>query len=68
MVLLLDGRLCSVSDDRNVKVWRLETGVCDLTTHATAGLLYRVVQLHDGRLVVSGSDRDSGRQVSILGE
>jgi WD40 repeat protein len=55
MVLLLDGRLCSVSGDGIVKIWNIDTGVCDLTVRVGASLC-KVVQLHDGRLVVSSSD------------
>jgi hypothetical protein len=53
MVLLLDGRLCSVSYDGSVKIWNMDTGVCDFTTHVINTYLCEVVQLHDGRLVVS---------------
>jgi WD40 repeat protein len=52
-ILLLDGRMCSVSDDGSVKIWDIETGVCDLTVQVCNSLLYRVIQLQDGRLVVS---------------
>jgi WD40 repeat protein len=53
MVLLLDGRLCSISGDGTVKIWTVETGVCDLTIYAGKIALYKVIQLNDGRLVVS---------------
>jgi WD40 repeat protein len=50
-VLLLNGRLCSGSFDGNVKIWNMETGVCELTVHVTNRLLSGVFQLHHGRLV-----------------
>jgi hypothetical protein len=52
MVLLLDGRMCSVSYDGRVKTWNIDTGVCDQTTNISAHL-YKVIQLHNGRLVLS---------------
>jgi WD40 repeat protein len=64
MVLLQDGRLCSVSADSSVKIWNVETGVCDLSiTIVTDGSLAEVIQLHDGKLVVS----DTSRIVYIIG-
>jgi WD40 repeat protein len=44
MVLLLDGRLCSVSGGGSAKIWNKETNS-----------LFRIVQLHDGRLLASSS-------------
>jgi WD40 repeat protein len=52
MILLSDGRICSVSYDGSFKILNLETGVCDLTVQICNSALYKVVQLHDGRLVV----------------
>jgi WD40 repeat protein len=52
MVLLFDGRLCSASCDGSMKIWTIEAGVCDLTVH-TRFYLSKVIQLNDGRLVVS---------------
>jgi WD40 repeat protein len=63
MALLLDGRLCSVYSDGIVKIWTIETGVCDLSVIIAGSYLGRVIQLHDGRLVVS----DSRRVVHIVG-
>jgi hypothetical protein len=54
--LLLDGRLCSVSGDGSVKIWNIEAGVCDQTAYISAHL-YKVIQLHDGRLLVSDQSR-----------
>jgi WD40 repeat protein len=64
MVLLLDGRLCSVSYDGSLKIWNMETGECDLTNNISFGGLSRVIQLHDCRLVVSDSSR---RAVYVIG-
>jgi BTB/POZ domain len=61
MMLLLDGRLCIVTDD--VKIWNIETGVCDLTIYASARPC-KVVQLHDRRIVVT----DGSLVVYIIGE
>jgi WD40 repeat protein len=57
MVLLLDGRLCSVSYDGYMKIWNKDTGACDLSIRVSDCKLYKVVQLQDGRLVVSGYNR-----------
>jgi WD40 repeat protein len=62
MVLLQDGRLCSVSYDRWVKIWNIDTGVCDHTVQVSTSL-FKVIQLHDGRLVVS----DGRRSVYVIG-
>jgi WD40 repeat protein len=56
MVLLSDGKICSVSSDRTLKMWNIETVVCDLTVQISGSGLYCVVQLRDGRLVVSSND------------
>jgi hypothetical protein len=50
--ILLDGRICSVSGDGSLKIWNLEVGVCELSIDARSDL-FKVIQLHDGRLVVS---------------
>jgi WD40 repeat protein len=63
MILLLDGRICSVSEDGSIKVWNVETGVCDLTIDV-GNKLSKVIQLHDGRLVVS----DDRRSLYMIGE
>ena len=52
MVLLSDGRICSVSTDGSAKIWNIESGACELTVQVCRGLC-KVIQLHDGRLVVS---------------
>jgi WD40 repeat protein len=62
MALLFDGRMCSVSDDGSAKIWNIETGVCDIVFHVCI-YLCDVVQLHDGRLVVT----DINRNVYIIG-
>jgi WD40 repeat protein len=66
MVLLLDRKLCSVSYDGNMRIWSIETGVCEISTQVSSSskILRKVVQLHDGRLVVSDSDKS----VYIIGE
>jgi WD40 repeat protein len=51
IISLLDGRICSVSDDGTLKIWNTDTGVCDLSSHVAKYALYRVLQLHDGRLL-----------------
>jgi WD40 repeat protein len=35
MILLVDGRLCSVSSDGNMKIWNKDTGVCELSIHVS---------------------------------
>jgi WD40 repeat protein len=63
MVLLSDEIICSVSYDGSVKIWNVETGECDLTIHASSRGLCKVIQLQDGRLVLS----DQIRAVYIIG-
>jgi WD40 repeat protein len=58
MVLLSDRRICSVSNDGSLKIWNIETGVSDLTVEISNSALHRVIQLHDGRLVVSTTISD----------
>jgi WD40 repeat protein len=53
MVLLVDRRLCSISYDSSVKIWNLDTGVCDLSTAVGSVSQRKVMQLNDGRLLVS---------------
>ena len=63
MVLLFDGRICSVSDDDSAKIWSRETGECHLTVEVGSTLI-DVIQLHDGRLLV----RNYVNEVYIVGE
>jgi WD40 repeat protein len=54
MILLFDGRLCCVHKNGNLKIWNIERAVCELRVTVSSSLrLVRVIQLHDGRLVVS---------------
>jgi WD40 repeat protein len=53
ILLLLDERLCSISYDSILKIWNIETGACELTAHVGNLSFSRVIQLHDGLLVVS---------------
>ena len=54
IVILLEGKMFSVSNDCSAKIWNLETGVCDLTVQVWGMYcLRKVVQLHDGQLAVS---------------
>jgi WD domain, G-beta repeat/BTB/POZ domain len=56
MVLLFDGRLCGVLNNKSMQIWNVERGVCELRVTVTSSLsLERVIQLHDGRLVISDS-------------
>jgi WD40 repeat protein len=54
MVLLFDGRLCCIHNTGIIKIWNIETGVCELRVAVTSSpSLERVIQLHDGRVVIS---------------
>jgi WD40 repeat protein len=53
MVLLLDKRICSVCHDGSVKIWNVDTEICELTVQVSSNPLYKVILLHDDRLVVS---------------
>jgi WD40 repeat protein len=68
IILLFDGRLCSVSSqdspssaDGNIKIWNVENGVVELDMHRSSSSK-KLIQLRDGRLVVDG-----GGEVSIMG-
>jgi WD40 repeat protein len=57
MALLVDGRLCSASSDGTLKIWNTGTGECESSIQVNENDLYgNIAQLHDGRLVVYGSD------------
>jgi hypothetical protein len=64
MVKLLNGRLCSVSIDGFAQIWNMNTGVCEHDIFVVDDTLLKVVQLYDGRLVVS----DYNRTVAIIGD
>jgi WD40 repeat protein len=54
LILLLDGRLCSVSADGKMKIWNMQTGECELSIQVCSFYnLHNVVQLYDGRLLLS---------------
>jgi WD40 repeat protein len=63
IALLVDGRICGVSIDGFVKIWNMNTGVCEHAISVVNSVLSKVVQLHDGRLVVS----DLKKIVAIVG-
>jgi WD40 repeat protein len=63
IALLLDGRICSVSSDGFAKIWNIDTGVCEHAILFVDHIPVKVVQLHDGRLVVS----DREKAVTIIG-
>jgi hypothetical protein len=48
VIQLLDGSLCSESNDLRVKIWGKDTEVCELTIYAYS--FCRIVQLRDGRI------------------
>jgi hypothetical protein len=47
----------------SLKIWTIETGVCDLSITIADSFPERVIQLHDGRLAVF----DSRRAAYIVG-
>jgi WD40 repeat protein len=67
MVLLSDERICSITYDSCIMPWNVETGVCELSirTPVNHNNTYRIVQLHDGRIIISGL---IGLVVHILGD
>ena len=58
LVVLSDGRICSVSDQGGLRIWNVESGVCEFETQICTDSLEKVIQLQDGRLVVSTLNRD----------
>jgi WD40 repeat protein len=55
VIQLEDGRLCSCSYDRSIKLWDIGSGVCNLTIDGHTSGVTCVIQLLDGRLC-SGSE------------
>ena len=54
VIQLLDGRICTASDDEMLKVWNLNDEHCEFTLHSHDTTVWILLQLSDGR-VVSGS-------------
>lgn len=62
---LQDGRLCSWSYDRTIKLWNLASGVCELTmTGHTAGISC-AIQLFDDRICSGSGDDETIRVWNI---
>jgi WD40 repeat protein len=57
MILLFDGSICTVNHYGSARIWNKDTGECEVNIQVCYSDLYRVVQLHDGRLVVSCYNR-----------
>jgi WD40 repeat protein len=67
MILLQDGRLFTLIHDGSAKIWNNDTGTCELSIKVSDdkySKLSKVIQLHDGRIVVS----ECNRLVYIMGE
>jgi F-box and WD-40 domain protein 7 len=52
MVSLLDGRLCTISNDGSLMIWNIESGVCDVNVQVNSNGLFKALQLLDGRILV----------------
>jgi WD40 repeat protein len=55
IIQLEDGRICSCSDDKTIKVWSIESGQCELSIEGYTDSAKCIIQLIDRRLC-SGSD------------
>jgi WD40 repeat protein len=56
IIQLEDGRLCSCSIDKTIKLWNSGSGLCNLTINGHTEGAYFVIQLIDGRLCGSGDN------------
>ena len=46
---LADGRICSGSDDGHIKIWNLESGICEVTLTGHTSSVNVIIQLRDNR-------------------
>lgn len=56
LIELVDGRLGSSSDDRRIKIWDIDRGICDQILRGHSNDIGSLIQLTDGRLVSGGYD------------
>jgi WD40 repeat protein len=64
LALLNDGRIASSSTgevDKNIKIWSLESGKCEMVLVGHTGAIWALIQLRHSGFIVSGSDDDTVR-------
>jgi WD40 repeat protein len=73
VIQLEDGRLCSCSRDKTIKLWNIKSGRCGLTFYGHDSCVRVVLQLLDGRICSGSMDgtirvwnRDSGECEQLL--
>jgi BTB/POZ domain/WD domain, G-beta repeat len=64
-VQLADGRLCSCSHDSTIKIWLLDSGVCQLSIEDTGYVVDGIIQLQDGRLCCGSSVGTGSGKIEI---
>lgn len=59
LMQLRDGRVCSGSAGRRIKLWNLSTGACEKTLEGHTAWAVSLTQLNDGRLCSGSYDGDN---------
>lgn len=56
LAMLPGGRLASASDDYTVRIWNIETGICEIILRGHSSLVCDLAVLADGRLASASDD------------
>ena len=56
VIQLMDGRICSGSWDKTIRVWNAVSGVCEKVLQGHTNSVMSVIQLMDGRICSGSGD------------